>query len=246
MDPLSTFHICPFHFCAISEDRALEVYAISLFNGDHYAWLINSSQTSHVSWIRSLWVIHLNRITTTMKRQRAVFGFQGPQFQLHKEQVWLAVVRVLLGNWLAHRKCLPDISKLESRSPGIPVMCTVTTKTKTRPGLWVDNMGPQTTWSLFLPESFSFTQERCAFCKGSNICQHLILMLKSGFKCFLSQGTLHSNRGQRPKINEWSSNSGTSGSNYHGRKELEERKESSRFMQSCSYHLYPHAVTSSI
>lgn len=74
--------------------RALEVMLFpycwvkfsTFFNGGHYTWLTNSSQTSHVSWNRSLWVIHPNRIKKKKrkKRQRRGFGFQEPQFQLRK------------------------------------------------------------------------------------------------------------------------------------------------------------------
>lgn len=77
------------------------------------------------------WVIYPNKITTTTKRQKGT-GFQGPQFQMHKEQGYTGSGYSTFGNWMAHRECLPDIPKLESGC-----ICDVQShkQNKSRPGL---------------------------------------------------------------------------------------------------------------
>lgn len=164
MDPLSTFHICPFHFCAISEARALN-YVISLLlslSSVHFQWwpiLLPQEQffkQSHCRWTRSLWFIHPNEQTTT-KRQNGT-GFSRLWFQLHKQQgLTCSGHSTARGTGWFTRNVF---QASPSCSPGIPMMYRVTTETKSIDQTYKETIVSQTTRPLFLPGKHSFTSSK--------------------------------------------------------------------------------------
>lgn len=93
MDPLSTFHICPFHFCAISEPELQKLcyFLIAESSPVHFLMVatIHDSQTA-LKQVISAEIDHCESFIQIgekkrKERQRMGFGFQEPQFQLRRE-----------------------------------------------------------------------------------------------------------------------------------------------------------------